>query len=104
MRIIARVSKILDLQKGESANGEWKRQSVLVTQTSNAYKDDLMIDFWNDKIQEIMINNLKEGTNYDFEIIIKSREYNGKYYTNVNCINVFKYIPETKNESTDNPF
>lgn len=99
MRIIARVSKVLDLQKGESANGEWKRQSVLVTQTSNAFKDDLVIDFWNDKIQE-----LKEGRNYDFEIVIKSREYNGKYYTNVNCINVFKSTPETEDELTDNPF
>ena len=99
MRIKARVSKVLDLQKGESANGEWKKQSVLVTQTQNAYKDDLMIDFWNDKIQE-----LKEGVNYDFDIIVKSREYNGKYYTNVNCINVLKSMPETKDQSTDNPF
>tara|TARA_R100000808_G_scaffold3790_1_gene13032 strand:- start:36 stop:335 length:300 start_codon:yes stop_codon:yes gene_type:complete len=99
MRITARVSKVMDLQKGESANGEWKRQSVLVTQTSNAFKDDLVIDFWNDKIQE-----LKEGRNYDFEIVIKSREYNGKYYTNVNCISVLKSMPETEDEPTDNPF
>lgn len=99
MRITARVSKILDLQKGESANGEWKKQSVLVTQTSNAFKDDLVMDFWNDKIQK-----LEEGANYEFDIVIKSREYNGKYYTNVNCINVVKSMPEAEDDPTDNPF
>jgi len=99
MRITARVSKILDLQKGESANGEWKKQSVLVTQTSNAFKDELIMDFWNDKIQK-----LEEGANYEFDVIIKSREYNGKYYTNVNCINVFKSMPEAEDDPTDNPF
>ena len=99
MRITARVSKILDLQKGESSNGEWKKQSVLVTQTSNAFKDELIMDFWNDKIQK-----LEEGANYEFDIVIKSREYNGKYYTNVNCINVVKSMPEAEDDPTDNPF
>ena len=99
MRITARVSKILDLQKGESSNGEWKKQSVLVTQTSNAFKDELIMDFWNDKIQK-----LEEGANYEFDVIVKSREYNGKYYTNVNCINVVKSMPEAEDDPTDNPF
>ena len=59
MRIKARVSKVLDLQKGESANGEWKKQSVLVTQTQNAYKDDLMIDLENTKkSSEVTFNNI----------------------------------------------
>ena len=96
MRITARVKKVMDLQSGKSAKGEWKKQSVLVTQTENNFKDELLIDFWNDSI-----NALEVGRNYDFDIIIKSREYNGKHYTNVNC----KYVSPTVAETNDdNPF
>ena len=96
MRIIARVKKVMDLQSGKSAKGEWKKQSVLVTQTGTAFKDELLIDFWNQNIID-----LNEGENYNFEIVIKSREYNGKYYTNVNCNYVGKVM---EGNADDKPF
>ena len=96
MRITARVSKVMDLQSGKSVKGEWKKQSVLVTQTENDFKDELLIDFWNDSITSFEV-----GRNYDFDIIIKSREYNGKYYTNVSCKYISPVVAETND---DNPF
>ena len=96
MRITARVQKIFDLQSGTSKNGnEWKKQSVLVSQSDNDFRDELMIDMWNDSIKEV-----KEGTTYDFDIVIKSKEWNGKYYTNVNCTSAYS-IHSTNDE---NPF
>ncbi len=81
MRITAKVRKIFELQTGTSKNGnQWKKQSLLVSQSDNSFNDELMIDMWNDSIKEV-----EEGTTYDFDIIIKSKEWNGKYYTNVNC-------------------
>jgi hypothetical protein len=96
MRITARVQKIFDAQVGTSKNGnEWKKQSLLVTQLDNDFKDELMIDMWNDSIKEV-----EEGTAYDFDIIVKSKEWNGKYYTNVNCKSAYS-IHSTNDE---NPF
>tara|TARA_Y100001938_G_C7971170_1_gene369408 strand:+ start:443 stop:736 length:294 start_codon:yes stop_codon:yes gene_type:complete len=97
MKIIGRVSKIMDLQSGKSAKGEWKKQSVLITQTETDFKDDLLIDFWNDKIV-----NLEVGKNYIFYLNVKSREYNEKYYTNVSS---YKIEPmHENNDKKDLPF
>ena len=94
MRITARVQKIFNLQTGTSKNGnEWKKQSLLVTQLDNDFRDELIIDMWNDSINEV-----KEGTAYDFDIIIKSKEWNGKYFTNVNCKSAYS-IHSTNNET-----
>ena len=96
MRITARVQKIFDVQSGTSKNGnEWKKQSILVSQLDNDFKDELMIDMWNDSIKEV-----EEGTAYDFDIIVKSKEWNGKYFTNVNCKSAYS-IHSTNDE---NPF
>ena len=96
MKITARVQKIFDPQVGTSKNGnEWKKQSLLVTQLDNDFNDELMIDMWNDSIKEV-----KEGTAYEFDIIVKSKEWNGKYYTNVNCKSAYS-IHSTNEE---NPF
>ena len=96
MRIIAKVRKIFELQTGTSKNGnQWKKQSLLVSQSDNSFNDELMIDMWNDSIKEV-----EEGTTYDFDIIIKSKEWNGKYFTNVNCKSA--YSIHSANE--ENPF
>ena len=96
MKILARVQKILELQSGTSKNGnQWKKQSLLVSQLDNDFKDELMIDMWNNSIKEV-----KEGAAYEFEITLKSREWNGKYFTNINCTNAYS-IHSTNDE---NPF
>ena len=93
MKITARVQKIFDPQVGTSKNGnEWKKQSLLVTQLDNDFNDELMIDMWNDSIKEV-----EEGTAYEFDIIVKSKEWNGKYYTNVNCKSAYS-IHSTNDE------
>lgn len=96
MRITAKVRKIFELQIGTSKNGnQWKKQSLLVSQSDNSFNDELMIDMWNDSIKEV-----EEGTTYDFDIIIKSKEWNGKYYTNVNCKSAYSI----HSVSDENPF
>ena len=96
MRITAKVQKIFEIQTGTSKNGnQWKKQSLLVSQSDNSFNDELMIDMWNDSIKEV-----EEGTTYDFDIIIKSKEWNGKYYTNVNCKSAYSI----HSVSDENPF
>ena len=96
MKITARVVKVLQIESGTGKNGnEWKKQSILVTQLDNDFKDELLLDMWNDNIKEF-----EEGASYEFEISFKSREWNGKYFTNVNCKSAYS-IHSTNDE---NPF
>ena len=96
MRIIAKVRKIFELQTGTSKNGnQWKKQSLLVSQSDNSFNDELMIDMWNDSIKEV-----EEGTAYEFDIIIRSKEWKEKYYTNVNC----KSVSSIHSNNEENPF
>lgn len=96
MRIIARVEKVLELQSGTAKSGtKWKKQPILVSQ-KDEFKNELLIEMWNDNIMD-----LNEGENYEFEIVMKSREWNGKYYTNVSCNYVGKAMED---DADDNPF
>ena len=96
MKITARVVKVLQIESGTGKNGnEWKKQSILVTQLDNDFKDELLLDMWNDNIKELEV-----GASYKFEISFKSREWNGKYFTNVNC-NMIRPVSEADEE---NPF
>jgi hypothetical protein len=96
MKITARVVKVLQIESGTGKNGnEWKKQSILVTQLDNDFKEELLLDMWNDNIKEF-----EEGTAYKFEISLKSREWNGKYFTNVTC----KAAYSIHSVSDENPF
>tara|TARA_R100000808_G_scaffold3671_1_gene12787 strand:- start:883 stop:1191 length:309 start_codon:yes stop_codon:yes gene_type:complete len=89
MRITARVEKLLELQSGTTKAGkQWKKQPILVSQ-KDEFHNELLIEMWNDNIMD-----LNEGQNYEFDIVIKSREWNGKYYTNVSCNNVSSFTDD----------
>ena len=46
------------------------------------------------------MTNRKEGETVELELTIKSREWNGKYFTNVNC----DMIGPVSEADDDNPF
>ena len=50
--------------------------------------------------------NRKEGETVELELSIKSREWNGKYYTNVNCDMISPVSSERliQDEIEENPF
>jgi hypothetical protein len=96
MRITARVEKLLELQSGTTKAGkQWKKQQILVSQ-KDEFHNELLIEMWNDNIMD-----MNEGQNYEFDIVIKTREWNGKYYTNVSCNNVGKVMGD---DADDTPF
>jgi hypothetical protein len=79
MQITAKLVHILPLQKGAGKNGEWKKQDIVV-ETDGQYPKKVCISIWGDKIEEskLKVNNM---LTIDFDV--ESREYNGKWYTDV---------------------
>ena len=79
MQVTSKLLTLLPLQTGTSKNGDWKKQDFVV-ETGDAYPKKICISVWGDKINPSVLvigNELK----IDFDI--ESREYNGRWYTDV---------------------
>lgn len=80
MQLIAKLIEVLPVQTGEGRNGTWKKQSIIVETTDSNYPKKICVVVWGDKANE---NILKIGNVLDISIDIESREFNGKWYTDV---------------------
>ena len=80
MEITGKLIIKLEPTKGTSSKGEWTKQDIVI-ETNDKFPKNICISFMKDveKIQAVQI-----GSNLTVHINIESREYNGKYYTNVN--------------------
>jgi hypothetical protein len=79
MKVTGTVKHKLAVQEGDT----WKRQTLVLECKSGEYSNDLAIDFFgDDKID--LITGLKKNQEVTVHLNLKSREYNGKWYTNVN--------------------
>lgn len=82
METIGKVHQIAQIQKGISKNGkEWKRQN-LVIDTGDEYNPHLSISFLGDKCS--LLDTLKINDEVKVHINLSSKEWNGKWFTNVN--------------------
>lgn len=83
MNIEGKLVKIFDLETGISKAGkEWKKQSILLEQDTQ-YNKEVVITFTGDKISKL--KQIQIGDNISCNVNISSREYNGKWYHNINA-------------------
>ena len=81
MEITGKLIKKLDVESGISKAGkEWQKQSILVEQ-SGEYNKEVVISFFGDKMKSI--RDVEEGSDIAVSINLSSREFNGKYYHNI---------------------
>ena len=75
------VFRIMPPTSGQSARGAWQRQEVIFDMKSQSqYPRKVCVTFFN-KPEEVA--RLVVGAEYTVSIDIESREYNGKWYTDV---------------------
>ena len=79
MQLSAKLIQLLPLQSGTGKNGQWRKQDVIV-ETDGQYPKKVCISIWGDKINE---DQLKVGNRLKIDFDVESREYNGKWYTDV---------------------
>lgn len=73
------VYKIMPATKGTSARGDWQRQEVIFEMPSE-FSRKVCVTFFN---KESEVARLNEGATYTVSVNIESREYNGRWYTDV---------------------
>lgn len=82
MEIKGKVVAVLPVQSGVSKAGkDWKKQSFILESSGKK----VCLDLFGDKVGLV-----KNGESLTAHVDIDSREYQGKWYTNVNCVGVEK--------------
>lgn len=88
MRIQGIITQVLPLQQGVSQQGaQWRKLTIVVVEddANIAFPNEVVFDLFNDKIP--VDKELTVGQLVDVHFGIRTREYNGKVY---NDVNVFK--------------
>lgn len=79
MELTGKIIQLLPEQSGQSARGDWRKQEYIL-ETEGQYPKKVCFMAWGDKIDEF---KLKEGDEVIVSINIESREFNGRWYTDV---------------------
>ncbi|MBO5189169.1 MAG: DUF3127 domain-containing protein [Alistipes sp.] len=75
------VYRILPATKGESARGPWQRQDVVFDYNDGGnFSRKICVTFFN---RPDDVSKLREGAAYQVSVNIESREYNGRWYTDI---------------------
>ena len=94
MQIIGKLTKKLDRETGTSKSGKsWEKQDVLIEQTGATFNKEVVVTFFGDKIKSL--RDIEEGSEVNVSINLSSREYNGKYYHNIDGWFIAKMGEET---------
>ena len=98
MKVTGKLIKILEVQTGTSSNGTQKKQDFII-ETIDSFTKKICISNWNDKVD---LNKLKlfPGCLVNCTILIESKEFSGKWFTNINILELENYSDFSK-ESKD---
>jgi hypothetical protein len=78
MDISGRVISLLPLATGEGKNGPWKKQDFVI-ETPGQYPKKVCISAWGEKFDGLVAEGKEVTVFFDVE----SREYNGRWYTDL---------------------
>jgi hypothetical protein len=81
LKVKIQIDNILEVESGESTNGEWSKVSFIGQEVDNEYPKNIGFEiFGQDKVDKFLQYN-KVGDEVEVSFNLQSREYNGKIYT-----------------------
>ena len=89
MEITGKVVRLGGLAEGTSARGPWRKQDLII-ETDDQFPKTVCLTCWTNQIDEIQ--SMVPGQAIRAQIDISSREFNGKWYTDVR---VWRFDPVT---------
>lgn len=85
-KVKGKILQILPEQKGTSARGEWKKQDFVIETSDDQFPKKICFTLFNDKTSSL--ENIKPNAEVEVSFSIESREYNEKWYSNVNAFRI----------------
>ena len=99
MEISGTVVNLLPMQTGQGKNGTWKKQEFIL-ETPGQFPKKVCVSLWGDKVDE---NKLSAGDKITASINIESREFNGRWYTDVRAWKIQKGSGNSSDRETAPP-
>jgi hypothetical protein len=97
MELTGKITRLLALQSGEGKNGIWKKQEYLL-EYGDQYPKTVCFNLWGDKIDQY---KLSEGETVTVFFDVESREFNGRFYTDVKAWRVDKNATQNETQPTN---
>lgn len=88
MELQGKIIQLLDLQSGQGKNGTWRKQDYIL-ETQGQYPKKVCFNLWGDKIDQFSV---AVGDEVTVSFDIESREYNGRWYTDVRAWKIEKAV------------
>jgi len=79
MELTGKLVAVLPEQTGNGKNGVWKKQDVVV-EMDGKFPKKVCVSIWGDKVDRSL---LQTGTQLRVSFDLESREFNGRWYTDV---------------------
>ena len=79
IQITGEVIEVLEEQSGTGKNGPWRKQEFIL-ETEGQYPKKICVTQWGDRIDEF---DVQEGERITAHVDLQSREYEGRWYTDV---------------------
>ena len=95
MEIKGTVKQILPVQSGEGRNGTWRKQEFIL-EIPGQYPKSICMHMWGDAIEA---SDLKLNEEIVASIDIESREYNGRWYTNIRAWRITREAPSSEGDA-----
>jgi hypothetical protein len=100
MQVKGKLKRKLNIESGTSKAGkEWKKQTIII-ETAEEFNNIVAVSaFGDDKIKQV--DKLEEGMIVSILCNVYSREYNGKYYHNIDG---YAFSNQTNNGEVNEDF
>ena len=93
MEITGKVLEVLPLQTGTGAKGVWKKQEVVFDQ-GGQFPKKIVIAFWG----QLADTQFTIGQTMNISVDCESREFNGRWYTDVKCWKILSSVEPQPNQ------
>lgn len=77
-----KIVELLEQVSGTTARGEWRKREFVI-ETDEQYPKKVCFTLFNDKID--LMDGYAAGSDVEVSFNLESREYNGRYFHNINA-------------------
>ena len=99
LELTGKITHVLPEKSGTSARGGWRKQEYVV-EIPGDYPKSVCFMVWGDKIDQFKIT---EGESLTVHFDLESREYNGRWYTDVKAWRVERPEAQARNQDAPPP-
>ncbi|HNY08680.1 MAG TPA: DUF3127 domain-containing protein [Tenuifilaceae bacterium] len=100
MEITGKLLQKLNRQTGEGKNGAWVKQEFIV-ETLEQYPRKICIAAWGTRVDDL--DRLQPGNILKISVNVESREFNGRWYTDVKAWRIEKQDDEAPQSDGGKP-